>query len=262
MIVVLYVIAALIGISLGLIGAGGAIVAVPAFVYLAGISPTLASGYALFVVTVASAVGSAQYVQKKLVDWRSVLAFGSTTLLSIAIVRRFILPSIPASFVAWPSTFVLQRDTTLMVAFAAVLMAASVGMLRKRETRVPAGPTHVGRLAFFGLVIGVVSGFLGVGGGFLMTPALVLWAGLDMRRAVGTSLVLITANSAVGVVSDLSRGAIYDWPFVLVFTAITTAGIVAGTYLSHRIDSTKLKAGFGWFVLAIGIAVMLRELLY
>ncbi len=256
---VLFVIAAFIGISLGLLGAGGAIVAVPAFVYLGNIPPTLASGYALFVVTVATAVGSTQYVRKQLVDWRSVLAFGSTTMASIAAVRRFVLPEIPDVFRAWPTDIVLHRDTVLMVAFATILLGAGYAMVRPR-TEAPPTHTHIARLAFFGLVIGIVSGFLGVGGGFLMTPALVLWAGLDIRKAVGTSLVLISANSAIGVASDLSRGAVYDWNFVLLFTTITTAGIIVGTLLSHRIDGQRLKQGFGWFVIALGLAVLAREL--
>lgn len=258
--ILLLAIAAFIGISLGLLGAGGAIVAVPAFVYLGNIPPTLASGYALFVVTIATAVGSTQYVRKKLVNWRSVLAFGSTTMTAIAVVRRLVLPAIPESFVAWPTNIILQRDAVLMTAFAAVLLGAGFAMVRPR-TEKPPTHTHIGRLAFFGLVIGVVSGFLGVGGGFLMTPALVLWAGLDIRTAVGTSLVLISANSAIGVASDLSRGAVYDWPFVLVFTAVATAGIIAGTLLSHRIEGERLKQGFGWFVMAIGLAVLAKELL-
>lgn len=250
----IYAIAVLIGISLGLIGAGGAIVAVPAFVYLEHIPPTLASGYALFVVTVASFVGSIQYLRAKLIDWRSVLAFGSTTLVSIAVARRFLLPMLPDTMGGMP------RDSVLMLAFAGVLLLAAMGMLRIPPKPHTGEPTHVGRLALYGLIIGIISGFLGVGGGFLMTPALVLWAGLDMKRAVASSLFLIATNSAVGVGADLSAGVQYDWPFVLLFTGLTTAGIIIGTMLSHRIDGQRLKKGFGWFILAIGVAVALREL--
>lgn len=249
----IYAIAVLIGISLGLIGAGGAIVAVPAFVYLEQIPPTLASGYALFVVTVASFVGSIQYVRARLIDWRSVMAFGSTTLVSIAVARRVLLPLLPVQISGIP------RDSVLMLAFAAMLLLAAAGMLRMPPRPHTGEPTHAGRLALYGLAIGVISGFLGVGGGFLMTPALVLWAGLDMKRAVATSLLLIGVNSAVGVGADLSAGVQYDWPFVLVFTGLTTAGIIAGTMMSHRIDGQRLKKGFGWFILAIGLAVAIRE---
>ncbi|MGA0833833.1 MAG: sulfite exporter TauE/SafE family protein [Candidatus Kapaibacteriota bacterium] len=254
--VLLYIIAVLMGLSLGLIGAGGAIVAVPAFVYLGGIPPTVASGYALFVAAVATAIGSVQYIRQRLVDWRSVLAFGATTLLTIALVRRFVLPLLPEQFDLGTTT--VQLGTVLMLGFGAILMGAGAAMLRKQPA-VMAHPTHLARLTIFGLIIGVVSGFLGVGGGFLMTPALVLWANLEMKKAVGTSLVLIAVNGAAGVAADLAGNASYDWPFLLTFTGLTSAGIIAGTLLAARVDGARLKAGFGYFVLILGIAVLLRE---
>lgn len=250
----IYAIAVFIGITLGLIGAGGAIVAVPAFVYLEYIPPTLASGYALFVVAVASGVASIGNIRQRLIDWRAALAFGSTTLISVAVVRRFLLPMVPAD------VYGVSRDAVLMLAFAGVLLVAAVAMLRRKQKVATNIPTHVGRLSVYGLIIGVVSGFLGVGGGFLMTPALALWAGLDMKRAVATSLVLIAANSAVGVGADLVGGIQYDWPFVLTFTALTTLGIISGMFLTRRINGQQLKAIFGWFILAIGIAVAIREI--
>lgn len=250
----IHIIAVLIGTTLGLIGAGGAIVAVPVFVYLYDVPPTLASGYALFVVTVASAVAAAQYIRQRMVDWRAVVAFGSTTLVSIAVTRRLALPMLPENVGGIP------RDTVLMLAFAGVLLTAAFGMLRMPPKPHTDEPHHMGRLAAYGSIIGVISGFLGVGGGFLMTPALVLWAGLDMKRAVATSLVLISANSAIGVAADMSGGVNYDWPFVTSFTVMTTAGIILGTVLSKRIDGQRLKKGFGWFILAIGIAVAVREI--
>lgn len=258
MIVVLYIIATLMGLSLGLIGAGGAIVAVPAFVYLGGIPPTLASGYALFVAAVATAIGSVQYIRKHLVDWRSVLAFGATTLLTIALVRRFVLPLLPEHFDLGGTT--VQLGTVLMLAFGGILMGAGVAMLRKQPAA-SAQPAHLARLTIFGLIIGVVSGFLGVGGGFLMTPALVLWANLEMKKAVGTSLVLIAVNGAAGVAADLASNVTYDWSFLLTFTSLTSVGIVAGTILATRINGSRLKAGFGYFVLVLGLAVLARELL-
>lgn len=251
MTIVLYVIALLIGTSLGLIGAGGAIVAVPAFVYLGKIPATTASGYALFVIAIATLVGAAQYIRKGLVDWRSVLAFGATTLTSIAAVRKFVMPLLPSDI-----------DTILMLAFAGVLTAAGTAMLRSQPKPHQGEPPHIARLTLLGLGIGILSGFLGVGGGFLMTPALVLWANLDMKKAVGTSLVLISSNGIAGALADLSTNANYDWPFLLTFTGLTTVGVFIGTVLSHRIDGERLKKGFGYFVITLGIAVLLRELLY
>lgn len=243
--VLLSVIAVVIGVSLGLIGAGGAIVAVPALVYIGGIDPRLASGYALFMVAVASAIVSVEHLRQRRVDLSSVLAFGSTTIISILLVRRFVAPLVP--------------PTPQMLAFAAVLLFAAIRMLRpgKPPDERQRHPTY---LAGYGLVIGAISGILGVGGGFLMTPALVLWAGLDMKRAVATSLVLIAINSAIGVVADLWGGVEYDWLLVLTFTGLTTLGIISGMLASRRIDGSTLRQGFGWVVLAIGIAVLAKEL--
>lgn len=247
MIVVLYVIAALIGISLGLIGAGGAIVAVPAFVYIGGIDPNLADGYALFIVAVASAVAVIMQGRNDLVDWKAVLAFGSSTIITLVVVRYYLDEFVPQNI--------------QMIIFGVVLLIAAVGMLRKSKSPDTATLSKPSLLALYGIIVGAFSGLLGVGGGFLMTPALVLWAGLDMKRAVATSLVLISINSFAGVATDVVDGLQYDWMFVLTFTAITTAGIIIGTILSRRIEGSKLKAGFGWFVGLIGLLVLVEELL-
>ncbi len=247
MIVVLYVIAALIGVSLGLIGAGGAIVAVPAFVYIGGIDPNLADGYALFIVAVASAVAVIMQGRNNLIDWKAVLAFGSSTIVTLVVVRYYL------------DTFVPQNIQ--MIIFGAVLLLAAVGMLRKTTPPDTVTSSKPSLLALYGIIVGVFSGLLGVGGGFLMTPALVLWAGLDMKRAVATSLVLISINSFAGVATDMVDGLQYDWMLVFTFTAITTAGIIIGTILSRRIAGSQLKAGFGWFVGLIGILVLVMELL-
>ena len=253
----LAVIAALLGISLGLLGAGGAIVAVPAMVYFEGLPPTVASGYALFVVAVGALVASVRSLRSGGIDWRAALAFGSTTTVAIAAVRAWIVPSLPDVI----PVIGVPRDVVLMLAFGAVLLGAGRAMLRRpAHSQADAPLPSLIKLALYGVVIGAVSGFLGVGGGFLMTPALVLWARLDMPRAVATSLVLIGANSAVGVTSDLLAGAQYDWAFVLTFTGITTAGIMIGMTLSKRIQPDVLRKAFGWFVVMLGLAVVMQEL--
>ena len=244
--ILLSIIAVVIGISLGLIGAGGAIVAVPALVYIGGIDPRLASGYALFMVAVSSGIAAVQHIRQRTVDVEAILAFGSTTIVSILLVRRYLAPLVP--------------PTVQMIAFGCILLIAAIRMLRTGSP-----PNNTSRrpelLAGYGAIIGTISGILGVGGGFLMTPALVLWAGLDMKRAVATSLVLISVNSAVGVAADMWAGTTYDWPLVLGFTGLTTVGILSGTLASRRIDGSTLRQGFGWVVLAIGLAVLIKEVM-
>lgn len=240
-------IAAAIGVSLGLLGAGGAIVAVPAFVYIGGIPPELADGYALFVVTISSAIAVGMQWSQRLIAWRTIAWFGPSTILSLIAVRGFL------------DQFVPQR--VQMIFFGIILLVAALAMMRGRKTA-PSDTheLHPLRLSAFGIVIGAIGGLLGVGGGFLITPALAIWAGLDMKRAVASSLVLISVNSFTGVMVDMADGMRYDWPYVLTFTAVATAGIIAGTLLSRRIDNTALRAAFGWVVLAIGCVVLGIEL--
>lgn len=241
------VIAAAIGVSLGLLGAGGAIVAVPAFVYIGGISPNLADGYALFIVAASSAIAVGMQWHQRLVAWRTIAWFGPSTILSLIAVRGYLNHLVP------------QR--VQMIFFGVILLVAAIAMMRGRKTQPSENhELHPLRLSAFGIVIGAIGGLLGVGGGFLMTPALALWAGLDMKRAVASSLVLICVNSFTGVMVDMFIGMQYDWPFVLTFTALTTAGIITGTLLSRRIDNTVLRAAFGWVVLAIGCVVLGIEL--
>ncbi len=245
--------------SLGLLGAGGAIVAVPAFVYIGGIEPTLASGYAFFAVMVATGVACIPHIWRGTIHWSAFWLFGLTTMLTIFTIRRWILPALPQNIVV--GSINLELNTVLMVCFGIVLLLAGSAMLRDAQKPGTQAPSHPIRLAALGIVVGIVAGFLGVGGGFLMTPALVIWAGLDMKSAVATSLALICVNSAVGVIGDLSASVSYDWPVVLTFTACACAGIAIGLVAAHRIDAQKLRTIFGWVVVSIGVVVLTVEML-
>jgi uncharacterized membrane protein YfcA len=239
-------IALAIGVSLGLIGAGGAIVAVPAFVYLGGIDPNLADGYALFIVTVASLVAVGMHFNERLIDYKTIAWFGPSTIASLILVRGYLDDFVP--------------QPTQMLLFGLILITAALAMMRRRTSSTSEQRSSPVKLSLFGLVVGAVGGLLGVGGGFLMTPALALWAGMDMKRAVASSLVLIAVNSATAVAVDMAQGFTYDWAFVGAFTVLTVVGIIAGTILSRRIDSKILRAIYGWVVLAIGVFVLSKEL--
>ena len=257
-----YLAAVLIGVSLGLIGGGGSILTVPVFVYLLHVQPVLATTYSLFVVGSCSLVGGARAYFKKLIDFQVVFYFGLPSLLSVFLVRWFLLPLIPDHLFTI-GTLVVSKGVFLMVLFALLMLAAAVSMIRSdSKTPIPAnGKKRMGALIIQGLLIGAVTGLLGAGGGFLIIPALVLISRLPMKIAVGTSLTIMAISSYFGFFSTLSHYNI-NWPQLLSFTAIAAMGIFVGTALSDKIPGQSLKKGFGWFVLVIGLFILIRELCF
>lgn len=253
-----YFAAFLIGIVLGLVGGGGSILTVPLLVYLLGYNPVVATAYSLFVVGSSSLVGVIQKHQKNLVDFKIGLAFSFPSFLAVYISRRFLVPSIPDEIFRINS-FALTKEMAIMVFFAIVMLIASVSMIKtkaKTEELFIKQPYY--KTFVQGLVIGVITGLIGAGGGFLYVPALVLWAGLSMKNAVGTSLVIVSLNSIIGFFGDLHSLSI-DWIFLLTFSFLTILGILVGGYLSKYVSNKKLKKGFGWFVLIMAIYILIKE---
>lgn len=253
-----YIASALIGLSLGLIGGGGSILTVPVLVYLFAVSPTMAISYSLFVVGFTSLVGAINNYRRGLVHFKTVLLFGSASITTVFVARKFIIPYLPDVFFKIGS-FQVTHSLFVMVVFAILMIAASVSMIKDKEVNADKGSEHKPVvLLVYGVLIGVVTGFLGAGGGFLLIPALVLLMKLPMKVAVGTSLMIIALNSLIGFLGDIGRHAI-DWTLLLVITAIAVAGIFAGMYFNQKVDSTKLKKGFGWFVLVMGTYIIVKE---
>jgi uncharacterized membrane protein YfcA len=260
-----YLASALIGISLGLIGGGGSIMTVPVLVYLFGASPLLATSYSLFIVGSTSMVGAFTNYRKGLVNVKTALLFGITSISTVFITRKFLVPLIPHNILQVGS-FQLTENILTMVLFAVLMVAAATAMIKsgsKTEATHNTGDKkrNITKLLLYGIAIGLATGFLGAGGGFLLIPTLVLLVGLPMKEAVGTSLLVIAMNSLIGFTGDLGHFTI-DWGFLLKITAIAIAGIFAGGLLSRRVDAGKLKKGFGWFVLAMGIYILAKELFF
>jgi uncharacterized membrane protein YfcA len=257
-----YLAAVLIGVSLGLIGGGGSILTVPVFVYLLHVHPVLATTYSLFVVGSCSLVGSTRAYFKKLIDFQVVLYFGLPSLLSVFIVRRFLLPEIPDHLFTI-GELAVTKGVFLMVSFALLMIAAAISMIQSGNKPLAPGVTR-GRksgLLIQGLLVGAITGLLGAGGGFLIIPALVLISRLPMKIAVGSSLTIMAISSFFGFFSTLSHYTI-NWEQLLLFTAIAVSGIFAGTAFSEKIPHQALKKGFGWFVLATGLFILLHELFF
>jgi uncharacterized protein len=259
-----YIASALIGLSLGLIGGGGSILTVPVLVYLFGLSPLLATSYSLFVIGSTSLVGAVNNWRKGFVSLKTVEIFGVSSIFTVFITRKIVLPLIPIHLFKMGQIEVTESMLT-MIFFALLMVFAAISIIRNGQKdiidRVKEKKLHVTKLLSYGVMIGLVTGLLGAGGGFLLIPVLVLLVGLPMREAIGTSLLIISLNSLIGFTGDLGHFHI-DWGFLSAVTLIAIAGIVAGSLLSQKIPGYRLKKGFGWFVLAMGLYILVREIFF
>ena len=260
-----FFLAALVGISLGLIGGGGSILTVPILVYIMGISPVLATSYSLFIVGTTSLVGAFNYYRIGLVNIKTALLFGVSSITTVFITRKIFVPSIPVILYT-KGQFAITQSMATMVLFAVLMLFASFSMFRDSRLAVPGKidkslHTPILKLLLMGILIGLATGFLGAGGGFLLIPSLVLILKMPMKTAVGTSLLIIALNSLIGFTGDLGHFTI-DWKQLLFLTLIAITGIFAGGFLSKRIDGQKLKKAFGWFVLTMGSYILIKELFF
>ena len=254
--------ALVVGLVLGLTGGGGSILTVPILVYLLMLNPVTATAYSLFIVGVSSSFGAYKNFQKGLVDLKIAAVFAIPAFTMVYITRKFIIPAIPNSIFEIGS-FVVTKDMFIMVMFAVMMVIASVTMLKpKKAEKDNHSQRKLSNLLIFNqaIVIGFFTGIVGAGGGFIIIPALIILGNLSMKKAVGTSLFIIAINSLIGFIGDIGNIEI-DWVFLLSFTSIAVVGIYLGSYLSNYIPGTKLKKGFGWFVLAMGIYIIIKELI-
>ncbi len=255
-----YIASIAIGISLGLIGGGGSILTVPVLVYLFGLDAVMATGYSLFIVGLTSAVGSVDYYRKGLINVKTAVIFGIPSIAAVYATRAFIVPAIPDE-VFTIGGFVVGKSLLLMLLFAVLMIAASYSMIRKDKKNIAEIASeqkfNYPLILAEGGVVGVLTGLVGAGGGFLIIPALVVLSKLPMKMAVGTSLAIIAAKSLLGFSGEL--GSSIDWTFLLTISAFAIVGIFVGTALSKKIDGAKLKPAFGWFVLVMGIYIILKE---
>lgn len=248
MIVFALVLAALVGVSLGLLGGGGSILTVPILTYVLGMSTHEAISASLFIVGVTSIAAMVGHARSGKVKWRSGAEFGAAGMVGAFVGAQLgaIIPS-----------------AVLMIIFAVVMLLAAAAMIRGRKPSRGEGGQISQRartlqMIISGTVVGIMTGLVGVGGGFLIVPALVLFTGLPMATAVGTSLLVIALNSAAGFAGTMLTVTL-DWPVILAFTVIAIAGSFAGLVLAKRIPGHTLRKGFGFFVLVMGILVLTQE---
>lgn len=259
-----YIASVVIGISLGLIGGGGSILTVPVLVYLFGVEPMLATAYSLFIVGASSLVGAFPKYKEGLISIKTAIVFGAPSIIAVFATRKFIVPAIPKEVFSI-GDFMVTKSILMMMLFAILMVAASVSMIREKKNKTNTSEEeqkfNYPMIMLEGSVVGVLTGLVGAGGGFLIIPALVMLSKLPMKKAVGTSLLIIAAKSLIGFMGDIStNGGNMDWIRLGSVTALAIGGIFVGNLLSKKIDGNKLKKGFGWFVFVMGVYIIINEL--
>lgn len=257
-----YVASVIAGIIMGLIGGGGSILTVPILVYLLGFNPIVGTAYSLFVVGATSTVGAFQSLKQGLVDLKSAITFAIPSIFGVYLTRRYLVPILPENMFTIGS-FTVTSGIFIMIIFAIVMLMASYSMISDKKELLDDTHKEVDFnttiVLILGLLTGIISGFVGAGGGFLNIPVLVLFVKLPMKKAIGTSLFIISIKSLIGFLGDLKTIDI-DWSFLLSFTALSIVGIILGLYFSKFIDGKKLKKGFGYFTLIMGGYIIWKEL--
>jgi uncharacterized membrane protein YfcA len=258
-----YLMAVVIGVVLGLMGGGGSILAVPVLFYLFALEAVDATAYSLFIVGVTSMVGAAAFMREGLVNIKTAVIFGIPSIIAVFLTRKFLLPAIPDQLFTL-GDFEVTKDVGVIVLFALLMIAASFSMIggrkNKIETPFEEQQFNYPLIIVEGAVVGLLTGLVGAGGGFLIIPALVILSKLPMKMAVGTSLMIIAAKSLIGFTGDLSNNISIDWQLLGLFTALSVVGILIGKYISRFVAGSKLKPAFGWFTLVAGIVILSEKI--
>lgn len=247
-------IAALVmGMVLGLVGAGGSILTIPILVYLFGLTPSRATGVSLAVVGGVALVGAVLASRKGEFDSKAAVTFGLPSVVIAFSIRRWLMPTIPDALGP------MSKDSALLVLFAAIMFIAARAMLRKSQPPENQEP-NVGRWLAGGIGAGVITGVLGAGGGGVIVAALSAGMGLPMRKAVGTSLAIIAMNSTAGLLAEWMTQAVIDWSLVGKVGGVALIGMFVGAALRSRVSSANLKTGFGYLVIAVAIFILGQEI--
>lgn len=270
MIILGYLAAILMGVVLGVIGGGGSILTVPILVYLMGVPADIATGYSLLIVGATAAFGAVRYFRHGLVDVRASILFAVPSIIAVYLSRAYLMPAIPDTLMTAPIT--LTKNTAIMVLFAILMLASAAMMLRKAYKQSSASATQSAAIAdnkeakvmlivLEGAVVGVITGILGAGGGFLIIPALVLFLGMPMKNAVGASLFIIALKSLLGFTGDLQAGIALEVPLLPLMLVATFIGMAVSTKVAGKLEGPALQKFFAYFTLIIAVFIIGKELI-
>ncbi len=292
-----YITALFIGITLGIFGGGGSILTLPVLVYLIGTESTLGIVYSMLIVGVTTFVGAINAYLKKTLNLKAAYSFGIPSVIAVFLTRKFITPWIEEG--VWMiGSYELLGKHLLMILFALLMIIVALFMIFKKNKEEELLKDNRKRF-YFGIVlkallVGFISGLIGAGGGFVIVPAMIAFYKLDTKKAIGTSMIIISGNSLVGflgyfinyILNDLAKNSVelmpalgnylkynhslsfyhvtayyadMDWIFLSIFTFICTIGVILGAKIAQNINSKNLKRAFGFFVLGMGIFVFAYE---
>ena len=255
----------IIGLILGLIGGGGSILGVPVLVYIMGFQADVATTYSLFIVGTTSLIGAIAYLKKGEISMEAIIQFAIASMVTVFCVRKFVMPAIPETFTLFGVE--VAKHILIMVLFSILILISSYSMIKKRKTNkinqvkwdeFAKSPIGIPAVVFMGILVGVITGFIGAGGGFIIVPVLIFFLRLNFKKAIGTSLLIIAINSIVGFTGNIGHQNI-NWILLFGISAVCILGIIAGSYFSDKISANKLKPAFGWFTLCVGLFVLIKE---
>jgi len=258
-----YIAASLMGLSLGMIGAGGSILIVPILVYLFHHDPLWATTESLLIVGLTAFGGSLAYLKNKELNLKAATSFILPSFVGVFFVRKIVLPNTP-DILFYIGTWPLTKATLIMLVFSILMILASFSMIRGQKGLLPHSKNSWIKTFFInatiGFLVGGITTFIGAGGGFLIIPSLVILLGLPMRQAVGTSLVIISCNALFGFWSSESSVSSSQWNQMLIITLIALGGLGIGKIFSKAVPEAQLKKSFGYFVLIVGSLILFDQL--
>lgn len=259
-----YISALLIGITLGIFGGGGSILTVPVLVYLFYIPTVQATSYSLLIIGLASFINSIFNIYKGLINYNIVMLFGLPGLSAVFIARRYIIPSLPENILLF-SNYSLSKNTAILLLFSVIMLFSSLSMIRDNKEKDIIKETNninIFLIIIQSFIVGLITGIVGSGGGFLIIPGLIFFANLDIKSAINNSILIIAVNSTFGFLGNLNNGISFDWLFIFKFLIFTVSGIFIGKNISDYISSQKLRPLFGYFVITMGIFIIIKELFF
>jgi uncharacterized membrane protein YfcA len=256
-----------IGLILGLIGGGGSMLAVPVLIYILNFPVNEATSYSLFIIGLTSLFGAFTFLRKGDFNLEAIYLFAIPSLSTVFLTRKFLLPII-RNDVFTIANITVTKQLIIMLLFTVLIIFSSVSMIRKKKniakTEMMWGefyrsPLHFPFIIILAMLVGLISGIVGAGGGFMIIPVLVIFMKTSMKKAVGTSLIIIAINSLVGFTGNIGTFNI-DWIFIFIVSVLSIFGIFIGTFVAKFIQGKKLKPLFGWFTLCVGILIITKEL--